>query len=128
MLGQSIQSALGHFGRAALSGSFVLAALLPGRARCAGTTGMSRLPAAIALFIATAVPAHAQMSDWTGQFTSNWFLAGNWLGGISRQTSDANIDTVTPNSTAITSPGALLNRLQIGSNGTGMLTIQAGGH
>jgi hypothetical protein len=64
------------------------------------------------------VPAHAQ-SEWTGQFTSNWFLAGNWIGGIPIQTRDADINTVTPNSTVISSPGALARNLTVGANGTG---------
>ena len=72
------------------------------------------------------VPAHAQ-SDWTGQFTSNWFLAGNWIGGFPRQTDDGNINTETPNPTVLSDPGALARNLTIGANGTGMLTIQNGG-
>jgi outer membrane autotransporter protein len=72
------------------------------------------------------VPAHAQ-SEWTGQFTSNWFLAGNWIGGITIQTRDADINTATPNSTVISTPGALARNLTVGANGTGGLTIQNGG-
>ena len=87
---------------------------------------LSTLLAAIALFAASTVSAHAQ-SDWTGQFTSNWFLAGNWIGGFPRQTNDGNINTVTPNSTVISDPGAQARNLTIGANGTGMLTILAGG-
>ena len=84
------------------------------------------LLATIGLFAASAVPAHAQ-SDWTGGFSSNWFLAGNWLNGFPRQTTDGTIDTVTPNSTVIATPGAAARFLQVGQNGTGLLTIQTGG-
>ena len=44
-----------------------------------------------------------------------------------RQTNDGNINTVTPNSTVIASPGAVARNLSVGVNGTGMLTIQTGG-
>jgi outer membrane autotransporter protein len=86
----------------------------------------SRLLATIALFAASTVSTHAQ-SDWTGQFSSNWFLSGNWIGGFPRQTTDGNINTVTPNSTVIASPDAEARNLAIGENGTGMLVIQNGG-
>jgi hypothetical protein len=88
------------------------------RARAGCRFVLSTLLAAIALFAASMVPAHAQ-SEWTGQFTSNWFLAGNWIGGIPIQTTDADINTVTPNSTVISSPGALARNLTVGANGTG---------
>ena len=61
--------------------------------------------ATIALLAASTVSTRAQTA-WTGQFSSNWFLSGNWTAGFPRQTTDANINTVTPNSTVITSPGA----------------------
>ena len=84
------------------------------------------LLATIGLLAASAVPAHAQ-SDWTGGFSSDWFLAENWTAGIPTQTRDGTIDTVTPNSTVIASPGAQSRSLSIGPGGTGMLTIQTGG-
>jgi outer membrane autotransporter protein len=86
----------------------------------------SRLLATIALVAASSVSSHAQ-TNWTGQFSSNWFLAGNWDAGFPRQTTDANIDTVTPNPTVISSSGALAQNLAVGQSGTGMLTIQTGG-
>ena len=86
----------------------------------------SRLLAAFALFAASTVSTHAQ-TNWTGQFSSNWFLSGNWDAGFPRQTTDGNINTVTPNPTVISDPGAQARNLTIGANGTGMLTIQAGG-
>jgi hypothetical protein len=73
--------------------------------------------ATVALLAATS-STHAQ-SNWTGQFSSNWFLSGNWL--------DANVNTVTPNPTVLADPGALARNLAIGPNGTGALTIQTGG-
>ena len=84
------------------------------------------LLAAIALFIASTVSTHAQ-TNWTGQSSSNWFLSGNWDAGFPRQTTDGNINTVTPNATVISDPGALARNLTVGANGTGMLTIVAGG-
>ena len=87
----------------------------------------STLLAAIALVAASTVSAHAQTSDWTGVFSNGWFNNQNWLGGVPRQTSDANINTVTPNSTEIRGAGALANNLSVGPNGTGMLTILSGG-
>ena len=85
-----------------------------------------RLLTAIALFAASAVPSHAQ-SNWTGQFTSNWFLSGNWDSTFPQQTTDGVINTVTPNPTVISDPGAQARNLTVGANGTGMLTIQNGG-
>jgi T5SS/PEP-CTERM-associated repeat protein len=84
------------------------------------------MPATIALFVASTVSTHAQ-THWTGQFSSNWFLSGNWDAGFPRQTTDGNIDTVTPNSTVIADPGAFARNLTVGQSGTGMLTIQTGG-
>jgi outer membrane autotransporter protein len=86
----------------------------------------SRFLAAIALFAASTVSTHAQ-TNWTGQFSSNWFLSDNWDASFPRQTTDGNINTVTPNSTVVASPGALARNLAVGPNGTGMLTIQTGG-
>jgi peptidoglycan/LPS O-acetylase OafA/YrhL len=63
------------------------------RAYLLATTAM------MALLAATS-PTHAQ-SSWTGQFSSNWFLSENWLGGFPRQTTDGIINTVTPNSTVL---------------------------
>ena len=82
----------------------------------------------IALFAASTVPTHAQ-TDWTGQFSSNWFLGGNWDNlTVPRQTDNVNINTVAPNATVISGgPGAIARNLIVGANGTGMLTIQAGG-
>ena len=87
---------------------------------------LSRLLATIALFAASTVSTHAQ-TNWTGQFSSNWFFSGNWDAGFPRQTTDGNINTVTPNATVIGDPGALARNLSVGPNGTGMLTIQTGG-
>ena len=66
-------------------------------------------------------------TDWTGRFSSDWFLSGNWTAGFPRQTTDGKINTVTPNSTVIASPGAQAQNLSVGQTGTGMLVIQNGG-
>ncbi len=86
----------------------------------------ARLLATIALFAASTVSTHAQ-TNWTGQFSSDWFFGDNWNGGIPRRTTDVNINTVTPNATVVASPGAEANNLAVGRNGTGMLTVQTGG-
>ena len=70
--------------------------------------------------------AYAQ-TNWTGTFSPDWFLSENWDAGFPRQTTDANINTGTPYSTLITTPGALARNLSVGPNGTGVLTIQPGG-
>src|SRR4051794_41442768 len=83
--------------------------------------------AAMVALLAATSSAHAQ-SNWTGVVSSDWFNADNWAPAIiPRQTDDANINTVTPNSTLIASPGALVQNLAVGANGTGTLTIQTGG-
>ena len=70
------------------------------RARAGCKFVLSTLLATIALFAASTVSTHAQ-TDWTGPFSSNWFLSGNWIAGFPRQTTDGNINTVTPNATVI---------------------------
>ena len=96
------------------------------RARASCTFVLSALLATVAVVAGSTVSAEAQ-TDWTGQFSSNWFVSGNWSAGFPRQTTDANIDTVMPNSTEVTSPGALARNLAVGPSGTGMITIQTGG-
>jgi len=97
----------------------------PARAGCKFV--LCRLLAIIALFAASAISTHAQ-TNWTGLASSNWFVGPNWDTFLfPRQTDDANINTVTPNATVIGDPGALARNLSVGQNGTGMLTIQAGG-
>ena len=97
----------------------------PGRAGCKFV--LSTLLATIPLFAASTVSTHAQTRNWTGAVSSNWFLSGNWDSTFPRQTDDANINTVTPNLTVVSVPGALANNLSIGPNGTGTLRIQTGG-
>ena len=88
---------------------------------------LSTLLAAIALVAASTVSTNAQ-TNWTGQVSTNWFLNPNWDTFLSpRQTDDANINTVAPNSTVIASPGAEARNLDVGVNGTGLLAIQNGG-
>ncbi len=89
---------------------------------------LSKLLVTIALFTASAISVHAQSRDWAGTVSTDWFLAENWVtGGIPQPTIDGNIDTVTPNPTVIAIPDARAKNLTVGSNGTGMLTIQNGG-
>ena len=61
------------------------------RARADRKFVSSRLLATVALSTASAVSTHSQATDWTGRFTSDWFLAGNWTAGFPRQTTDGNI-------------------------------------
>ena len=96
------------------------------RARAGCKFVSSRFLATIALVAASTVSTHAQ-TNWTGTFSSNWFLSGNLDAGSPRLTTDGNINTVTPNSTTVASPGAEARNLSIGPNETGMLTIQTGG-
>jgi T5SS/PEP-CTERM-associated repeat protein len=97
----------------------------PARAGCKFVS--STLLATIALVAASAVSTHAQ-TNWTGAVSSDWFLGNNWNPALfPRQTDDAIINTMTPNATVISSPGAIAQNLSVGPNGTGMLTIQAGG-
>src|SRR5580704_5524906 len=74
---------------------------------------LAALLATIALVAGSTVSAQAQ-TDWTGQFSSNWFLSGNWTASFPRQTTDGNINTVTPNATVVSSPGALAEDLTVG--------------
>jgi hypothetical protein len=98
------------------------------RARAGCKFVLSPLLATIALLAASMVSAHAQTREWTGRFSSEWFLSGNWDSTFPRRTDDAIINTATPNSTVISSSGAEAHNLAVGENGTGMLTIQSGGH
>jgi outer membrane autotransporter protein len=82
-----------------------------------------RLLAAIALFAASTVSAHAQTA-WTGPGT-DWFTPGNWSAGVPTAATNAIIDTG-PIS-VIDTPGAVAQTLHVGENGTGMLIIQNGG-
>jgi len=81
--------------------------------------------AAMALLAATS-STHAQ-SFWTGQFSSDWFLTGNWIGTVPTGATNANINTVVPNPTVVASAGGTADTLSVGLNGTGSLTIQNGG-
>ncbi len=99
-------------------------ATLRARAECKFV--LSSLLAAIALVAASAVPTNAQ-TNWTGAFSNGWFNFRNWDAGVPTQTTSANIDTMTPNSTEIRGTGAAAQNLAVGQSGTGMLTILAGG-
>ena len=106
-------------------------------ARCSGvTTSRARtacrflssgLLATIALLAASTVSAHAQ-SNWTGTISNGWFNPLNWSPfGVPGVATNANIDTVTPNSTEIMGASATALNLAVGQNGTGRLVIQNGG-
>ena len=80
----------------------------------------------LALLAAPTVSARAQ-TNWTGAVSSDWFTAGNWNAGVPTSATSANIDTVTPNSTAVTSAGARALNFAVGQTGIGALAIQNGG-
>jgi hypothetical protein len=80
----------------------------------------------LALLAASTVSTHAQ-TNWTGAISSDWFAAGNWNAGVPIAATSANINTVTPNSTAITSAGARALNLSVGENGIGMLSSKTAG-
>ena len=82
--------------------------------------------ATIAFFATSTVSTHAQ-TNWTGAFSNGWFNPLNWDAGVPGVATDANINTVTPNSTEIRGAGATALNLTVGANGTGMLVIQNGG-
>jgi T5SS/PEP-CTERM-associated repeat protein len=85
------------------------------------------LLATIALLAASTVSAHAQ-SNWTGTISNGWFNPLNWSPfGVPGVATNANIDTVTPNSTEIMGASATALNLAVGQNGTGRLVIQNGG-
>ena len=92
------------------------------RARTGCKIVSSILLAAIALFTASTVSTYAQ-TNWTGAVSSDWFPAGNWNAGVPTAATSANIDTVTPNSTTVTSAGATALNLAVGQNGIGMLVV-----
>ena len=96
-------------------------------ARAGGKFFSSRLLAAIALFTASTVSTHAQVTNWTGATSNGWFNPGNWSTGVPNALTSVNIDTVTPNSTEIRGAGATAFNVNVGQVGTGMLTIQNGG-
>jgi T5SS/PEP-CTERM-associated repeat protein len=82
----------------------------------------------VAAALLAATSSTRAQTNWTGAVSSDWFLGGNWAPAIvPRQTDDANINTVTPHSTAVASPGALARNLSVGPNGIGILAIQNGG-
>jgi T5SS/PEP-CTERM-associated repeat protein len=92
----------------------------------------STLLAAILLFAASTVSAHAQVTNWTaGNQSSDWFNFLNLSFGVPSNFpapgTSVNIDTVTPNSTEIARAGATAFNVNVGQVGTGMLTIRNGG-
>ena len=97
------------------------------RARAGCKFVLSTVLAAVALFTASTVSTHAQITNWTGAVSNGWFNAGNWDAGVPNPQTSVNIDTVTPNSTQIRGAGAAAFNVNVGQFGTGMLVIQNGG-
>ena len=91
---------------------------------------LSALLATIALFTASTVSTHAQVTNWTGTQSTDWFTAGNWTAGDPTNTpppgTSVNIDTILQNPT-ITRAGASAFNVNVGQVATGMLVIQNGG-
>jgi hypothetical protein len=78
--------------------------------------------------IAATTRSQAQTA-WTGATSTDWFNAGNWTAGVPTNaiTSDATVDTVTPNATVIGAAGAQAHDITVGNLATGTVTIQNGG-
>ncbi|MGY8664065.1 autotransporter domain-containing protein [Bradyrhizobium sp. UFLA05-109] len=87
---------------------------------------ITTLIAALGLALTT---TSSRAQNWTGAAgTTDWNTAGNWdNNAVPNGTTDANIDTITPNPTAITIAGAAVNSVAVGVNGSGMLTISGNG-
>ena len=86
------------------------------RARATCKFLSSGLLATIAFFATSTVSTHAQ-TNWTGAFSNGWFNPLNWDAGVPGVATDANINTVTPNSTEIRGAGATALNLSLGANG-----------
>ncbi|WP_421917298.1 autotransporter outer membrane beta-barrel domain-containing protein [Mesorhizobium sp.] len=68
------------------------------------------------------------IETWTGTASTNWFTAGNWSTDATPTSGDTvMIDTTTPNIATINGGNANSDILQIGTTGTGALSILNGG-
>jgi len=65
--------------------------------------------------------------DWTGATSTDGFNDANWTLNHPVSGHGATIDTVTPNPTVVSAPGAQAALLFVGLSGTGTLTILNGG-
>ena len=86
-----------------------------------------RLLAAIALFAASSVSAHAQ-TNWTGASPPIGLSRLNWFAGVPSVRPMQTYNTMSPNSTVVASPGGTALNLVVGPNGTGMLVSRTAGH
>lgn len=78
-------------------------------------------------WLAATMPSQAQDSNWTGAVSTDWFDPGNWSAGVPDTTTNAAIDTATPNAAVVNAGSAQADFLQIGIQGAGTLDIQNGG-
>ena len=77
-----------------------------------------------------ALPDAARAEDWTGATSNDWFVTGNWhTGVVPTASTDARIDTTTPNPTVVDAANAAAQNLYLGTSSsvTGTLTISNGG-
>lgn len=74
-----------------------------------------------------AAPATAQVSEWQGGVSSDWADGGNWQGGLPTGLDTAVIDSVSPNPTVVSAPGAEAQEVIVGLGGSGSLSLRDGG-
>lgn len=86
------------------------------RAALMVTTALAAMP--------LATPAGAQ-AVWTGAISSDWTAPGNWSVDFPNDNVDVTIDTLIPNPAQLNGPGEA-DRMYVGRDGTGALTIDAG--
>ena len=103
---------------------------LPGFASSQGTGGrrakswaragyklvLSALLATIALFTASTVSTHAQVTNWTGTQSTDWFTAGNWTAGVPT-------NTPPPGRVSTLTPSCKIQRLRERAHRPSMLTL-----
>jgi len=94
------------------------------------TAGMACRPLAVAIAVGLlcatgASPAHAVQYHWTGQASSDWHNAGNWL-NVPVEDADVVIDQVLPNPGRLGSGNVSIGSLLVGAQGKGMLTVDGG--
>lgn len=93
--------------------------------------GKRRSPATLlagTLLLSLSAPLPAQVSNWTGASSDNWFAATNWDSNqVPTAADDVVINTTLPNATLIGGGDALADFLFVGQSGLGNLTISGGG-
>jgi T5SS/PEP-CTERM-associated repeat protein len=65
-------------------------------------------------------------TTWTGAQTTSWFDGGNWSNGVPTAAANATINTSTLNPTVVPTGAAEALSINLGSTGTGNLTIESG--